>query len=148
MNISNEKNNSGQSSKKILFLRFLGFILLAIGVILIVLGFVFKDTFAGMATPKMAFLVPGFFLMPLSIFVISFSFSNKTYKNSLKILTDFHEENKDLFLDLAKQSSEINSGMSTITAQSSQKKETNCQGCGAPIDPSSTVCPYCGRRYF
>ena len=148
MNISNEKNNSGQSSKKNLFLRFLGFILLAIGVILIVLGFVFNDTFAGMSTPKPAFLVPGFFLMPLSIFVISFGFSNKTYKNSLKMLKNFQEENKDLFLDLAKQSSEINSEMATITAQASQKKETNCPGCGAPIDPSSTVCPYCGRKYF
>lgn len=148
MNISNEKNKSGQSSKKFLFLRFLGFILLAIGVILIVLSFVYTDTFAGMSTPKPAFIVPGFFLMPLSIFLISFSFTNKTYKHSLKMLKNFQEENKDLFLDLAKQSSEINSEMSTITAQASQKKETNCQGCGAPIDPSSTVCPYCGRKYF
>ena len=148
MNISNEKNNSGQSSKKILFLRFLGFILLAIGIVLIVLGFVFKDTFAGMATPNPAFLVPGFFLVPLSIFVISFGFSNKTYKHSLKMLKDFHEENKDLFLDLAKQSSEINSEMSTITGQATQKKETTCHGCGAPIDSSSTGCPYCGRKYF
>lgn len=86
MNISNEKNNNAQRSKKILFLRFLGFILLAIGIVLIVLGFVFNDTFAGMATPKTAFLVPGFFLVPLSIFVISFGFSNKTYKHSLKML--------------------------------------------------------------
>ena len=147
MNISNE-NNSGQSSKKILFLRFLGFILLAIGVILIVLSFVYTDTFAGMSTPKPAFIVPGIFLMPLSIFLISFSFTNKTYKHSLKMLKNFQEENGDLFSDLANQCSEINSEMATITAQASQKKETTCQGCGAPIDSSYTACPYCGRKYF
>ena len=148
-------DNKNQKPKIFLILKFIGFTLLAIGIILVITG-ITKDTpdmdndnwFAG-TTSKMFTIFGGVACCMFSIPVLIFGFRTEITKLNTKTTKYIQEENKDDLKDIASNTADISSDAITTTTKAIKKglKDTKfCSECGTEIDANAKFCNNCGKE--
>lgn len=145
-------DNKMKEPKHFIVLRTLGILMLIAGIVLVVLACtVFAEPFFmdGVIEPSFAALVPGLFMIVISIGLISAGFSPKIAKLSARGARYIQQETKDDAKEIASTGADIASEAVTKTAKAIKKgiKDTKfCKHCGAEIDADSVFCKECGKK--
>lgn len=143
--------NKIKEPKHFIVFRILGILMLIAGITLVVLSCtVLGEKFMeNVVAPNPAALVPGLFMIVISIGLISAGFSPKIAKLSAKGARYIQQETKDEAKEIASTGAEIASEAITKTAKAVKKgiKDTKfCKHCGAEIDADSAFCKDCGKK--
>lgn len=133
-------------------LKILGPCAIAIGIVLIVLGVVFQESFGfsgEMTQPNFALLVPGIFVAFAGLPMTVMGFTPEMHKTSIKTARYLQEETKEDLTEIVDTSADIASGAikKTVNAVKEGLKDTKyCKHCGAEIDEDSKFCSECGKE--
>lgn len=147
-------DNKIKEPKHFLVMRVLGFLLLAIGIVLIILACTvfsahpFNDTFFP-KEPNFAALAVGIFSIVISLVLIVNGFAPKFAKLNAKGARYIQQETKEDTKEIASTGADISSEAVTKTAKAIKKgiKDTKfCKHCGAEIDADSAFCKDCGKK--
>ena len=141
--------------KIFLVLRIIGFVLLAVGITLIIVGAVQKvpsmgePGWFGGETAKHGMIFGGVACCMFSCPMIIISFTTHISKTMIKTSRYIQEENKQDLTDLASTNADIVGDSITKTVRSIRKgfkDEKFCKYCGSQIDEDSKFCSQCGAR--
>lgn len=137
-------------NKILTIFKVLGFVALATGALLIVLGTVVcREEFGDGTMPNIPLLSIGIFLIPVSISLIVWGFSKKISSFMVGMISDIQAENKDTMKNMANTNAEIHEEAITRTTKAVKNgiKDTKfCKHCGATIDTDSKFCKNCGKE--
>lgn len=138
--------DKNQKPKHFIVLRILGFISLAVGVLLILLGaIVFSDKYGA----NIGLIIPGAFMAFLAFPLLMFGFLDKISKATIRTAKYIQQQNQDDLKDISDNAVEIAGGAITKTAKAVKKgiKDTMfCKHCGTEIDADSKFCNKCGKE--
>ena len=143
-----------EQPKIFLALKILSPIFFLVGLTLIILAVtVFADVTRVMDVetrfPEMACLMPGVFILFLSIPCFVMGYAPKINKIAIKTAKYIQQENYDNLKEVATTSAEITKDAVTITAKAIKDGVSDtkyCKHCGALIDRDSKFCSECGKE--
>ena len=126
-------------------LKVLAPILLIGGAVMIILGIVLSQGNG----PEAGLLVPGVFLVFISIFLLFVAFMPNINKTMIKTAKYLQEDNKDDLTQIMDTSADITKGAITKTAKAVKdglKDYKYCRFCGEKIEEDSQFCKHCGKK--
>lgn len=134
--------------KSFLIYKLVGFCLLAVSITLLVLSFIVESEWKGHA-PHPALMIPGVFLLALSVGLIIRGFAPELSKIALNNERYIQQQTKDTQKDIADTTEDISHDAIKNTARAVKeglKDYTFCKHCGKQIDVDSTFCKHCGKE--
>lgn len=130
-------------------LKITGFLMLAIGITLFVLGIIIRQPFGSFTEPTFALLIPGLVIVTFSIPAIAISFSPEIEKIRIEKNRYIQEETKEDLTAIADNTADITTGAIKRTARAVREGLKNtkyCKHCGEEIDVDSVFCNKCGNK--
>lgn len=136
--------------KIFLVLKIVGFLLAAVGLVLLIVGIATPDPsssnswFAGTAQ-KMGVIFGGAACLIIAISLIFAGFTPSIKRIQVKTTKYVVSDNKEDLTDIATDAADIaEPALSKLKKATKQKKF--CKECGKPIDADSKFCQHCGKE--
>lgn len=132
-------------------LKWIGFAMLIVGVVLVILGtVVFREAFGEhMTTPNLPFMIVGMILFVLSLPCVVLGFLPQIAKFQINATKYIQSENKDNLSDIASNIADISSDAvkkTTNTIKETMENSAYCKECGQKISNDSKFCKNCGAK--
>jgi len=132
-------------------LKFIGFAMIAIGVVLVILGtVVFREDFGeSMTTPNLPLMIVGMVLFVFGLPCVFLGFMPQIAKFQINATKYIQSENKDNLSDIASDMADISSDAVQKTAKTVRdtlKDVSYCKECGTKIESDSKFCKNCGAK--
>ena len=133
-------------------LRVIGFLLIACGITLIIVGATKKVPDMGDSgwfeseTSRDGFIFGGISCCVFSLPILVASFVIPIAKAGMKITKQIHEETKDDLMYILNNTTQMMGNARQAFTRELQSQETKCTNCGAPFEDNDTSCKYCGNQ--
>lgn len=144
-----------KAPKVYLILKIIGFLMIAVGAVLIIVGLIQNvpsmgdDSWFNASTTRMGLIFGGLACCLFGIFLTITGFTPSIMKVQIKTQKHVINENADDLKNIADTGADIVSGgvgKIVKTVKDNIKDNKFCKFCGKEIDGESIYCPFCGKK--